>query len=233
MELGPAVVLLSGGMDSAVALYWAMCRFDPITAITFEYGQQASQQELESSSNLVTSAPVHITHKVIQIPTHILASVSSILGRAPIDQYTDVQEAIAKTASDKSYIPLRNALFITLAAHHLLAKYKEGGAIIVGTRSRSDGAGGYPDCTLQFARDMTIALSQGAGVSVSVLDPLNMLHLDRTGTILLSNKMPGCLQALKHTVSCFAGTRCGRCLPCLRRAQAFERANIKDPADID
>lgn len=232
-----AIVLLSGGMDSAVALFWAMRHYTPIDAITFNYGQVA-QHEIECGCKVWECADELMPmgrHYIVDIPKELFASNASILGRSPINQYRSAAEAIENTPHDKSYLPLRNTLFLTLAAQHLLANSPRGGSVVVGIRGRTDSdIPGFPDCTHTFAESMTHALSEGAGCPITVQDPLNTLAPSRAKTIMLAASIPGCMKALAHTISCFAGERggCGKCLPCIRRAQAFAEVGIEDPAKL-
>jgi 7-cyano-7-deazaguanine synthase len=237
-----AVVLLSGGMDSTVAAFWAAhsMSYNNLRLIFFDYGQKAVIQEIRSAAAVgrvlgqwyPELAIDHFIHR-----TDIFGySNSSLLQReVPVGQYKTVEEAIAKTDQDKSYIPIRNAIFLSIAGSILLTCSLHGGDIVTGIRSRPDGPGGFPDCTHDFASRMSSALSQGSGANIEVMDVLNRLAPSRAKTIKLAQLLPGCFAALKHTYSCFDGAiedsiPCGNCLPCLRRAQAFAEVGVADPA---
>lgn len=235
-----AIVLLSGGMDSAVALYWAAKTFrtGTVRAIFFDYDQRAAFTEAAAAvrvwhecqtqyKNLVGN----VARVLLNVGSGILISKTSIQGYENVDQYENVQQAVENTSSDKSYLPMRNAILTTIASHHLLVHHPKGGHIVLGTRGRLDGPGGFPDCTNQFSQGMSEALTIGAGVPVTVVSPLNSFAPSREKTIQLAQGLQGCMDALKYTVSCYLGVRCGKCLPCLRRAQAFEAVGIKDPAE--
>jgi len=230
-----ALVLLSGGMDSAVALFWAAQQnYKQVDALTFDYGQVAARRELSSSVN-IWSAIMHHFPTGVQRKLTIMAfsfSGSSVLGRSTVDKYDNVEDAIRNTSKDKSYIPLRNAVLVTIAAGKLLTVNPKGGDIITGIRGR-EGGGGFPDCTHRFAELMSASLTEAAGVPVNVVDPLNQMGLTtRKSTVEFARSIPGCFEALRHSYSCFTGNvePCGHCLPCLRRAQAFAGLGIKDPA---
>lgn len=245
----PAIVLLSGGMDSAVALLWAYERdYSCVDAITFLYGQRALDYEMRATLAIwqhTSKMSLHRKgdhtdydskehHKIVKFPHYMFCSVSSIIGNADVDQYESVQEAIDNTPQDTSYIPLRNSIFVTIAAHHLLSKHPDGGDVIVGIRSRQDPdmPAGFPDCTHDFALKMSESLSEASGVEMNVVDPLNLYAPTREATIQYAMSTEYGKELLGLSVSCFKGTRCGKCLPCLRRAQAFEAVGIKDPADV-
>lgn len=231
------IVLLSGGMDSAVCLYWAAESFNnrPVYGLSFDYGQVARRYELGCAKVVWAFAAAQhrnlAAYKVIPLANAgVFSSPSSILGGAPVDQYADVEAAVRGTSSDKSYVPLRNSIFVSIAAHQLLVFSPMGGHVVVGIRARADAPGGFPDCTSAFANSMSRALTQASGQEIGVSDPLNHLARTRVDTLRLAKKLPGCFQALAHTVSCFSGTRCGHCLPCLRRAAAFNELGEADPA---
>lgn len=235
-----ALVCLSGGLDSTVAFMWANKNYDHVDCITFIYGQVAADAEVNAAMSVSAfghefrPGTPHRIHKILELPNDMFAGKSSILGRSQIDQYQTVEQAVQNTPNDRSYIPLRNAIFITVAAHHMLSRFPAGGSVVIGTRSRSDpGApAGYPDCTAEFADRMTWALTQGAGTEVHVVDPLNRRPVpSREDTIRYAMDMDeNALEYLARTVTCFSGTRCGKCLPCQRRRQAFAAVGIEDPA---
>jgi 7-cyano-7-deazaguanine synthase len=234
------IVLLSGGMDSTVSLYWAVefCS-PPIHCITFAYGQNAVQTEIKAAQRIfrhLNEGPHRSRmgyHRIVPLTHDLLVAKSSILGDSPVQQYSSVEEAIAGTPTDKSFIPLRNALMITIAAHHLLAEDEQGGNIVLGIRGRVDRKPpGFPDCTHVFALAMQDALRIGSRAKINVVDPLNIHAPSRAQTIELATMLDGCLDALQFTTSCYRGMvpPCGKCLPCLRRAQAFAEVAMSDPA---
>lgn len=233
------VVCLSGGMDSFVAFVAAKKTYPEIewSALHFDYGQRSAMMECPAALTLweeVGGSP-HDFH-VVSLP--MMTRAPSILAgsQANVAEYANPEHAKLGTATDLSYIPLRNALMVTNAAAWLLSRSPEGGVIAVGIRQRTDGPGGFPDCTRAFAVAMGQSLSIASGAHIIVHDPLNgqpmtVPHLSgRANTILWAKKL-GVADALKHSVSCYHGTRCGKCLPCVRRAQAYKELGAKDPAD--
>jgi 7-cyano-7-deazaguanine synthase len=224
----PAIVLLSGGMDSTVALYWAKATFPSVRALFVDYGQISVNTEWKCTQNIARLADTDVFFA--RFPVFI--SPSSIIGVTPIAHYANVQEAMDDTANDPSYVPLRNAVFTTVAAHHLLVRSPKGGSVVLGVRSRADGDteyAGFPDCSTQFCTRIGQALSIAANAVVDVLDPLNHFAPTRGKTVQMAREV-GAFEALRFTHSCFHAKRCGKCLPCLRRAQAFAEVGLDDPA---
>lgn len=241
-----AVVLLSGGMDSCVALFQAgfgreEYRYDHIDGIFFHYGQEAAAAEAAAAFKVWDQYKASFQdhpgslHE-IALPSSMFFSPSSILGRSLVNTYDDVEQAIQNTPHDKSYIPFRNGVFFAIAGHFLASKLEslgqDAGDIVTGIRGRvATGAPpGFPDCTSDFITKMHDALMVGTGKRIGILDVLNYLAPTREKTLLLARDLPGCWAALASTVSCFKGCHCGECLPCRRRAQAFAAIGRADPA---
>lgn len=235
------IVLLSGGMDSTVCLYWAVENCPtPIHALSFDYGQRAVR-ELEGAKKVWARMMDLKFDKVMRLGEHrvvsldrIFVSSSSILGDSEVQTYDSPEAAIKGTKTDQSFIPLRNAVMLSLAAHHLLAHHPKGGTVVTGIRGRADPINpGFPDCTHKFASAMGYALTCGHSDPVNVIDPLNIYAPSRAKTIKLAQKLGrDCFEALALTTSCYQGLHppCGSCLPCVRRAQAFAEVGVADPA---
>lgn len=236
------VVLLSGGLDSTVALFYCLQNaksteeggWGKVHALTFNYGQ-TNTQELMAVGQIWRMAKCSFfeqagDHKII--PLHhpnCLASKASIMGRSEINKYDNVGQATEHTLQDRAYIPLRNAVFLSIAANHLLEADPEGGFIVPGTRDRE---GGFADCSREFMHYLSTALMAGSGQSIMIYPALARVANSREETIELGRSIPGCWTAISYTTSCYdPKPPCGHCLPCLRRAQAFKNVNLSDPAN--
>jgi 7-cyano-7-deazaguanine synthase len=234
------MVMLSGGLDSAVTIAWALETYGRVSAIHFNYGQLAGWAEGPAAEAIWKIAEGYSTHGTFHRvgPISLFARGSSLLGDRQVTQYDSSADAIAGTGTDASYVPLRNLVLGSLAAHYLLATAgvrarndkPEPLALLMGIRGRSDGPGGYPDCTSAFADTLTNTLRVASDADIEVVDPLNRLAPTRTKTIQMGMAMKAGPAMIAQSISCFAGTRCGKCLPCIRRAQAFAEAGLVDPA---
>lgn len=115
-----ALVVLSGGQDSVTCLFWAKQNFDEVHAITFDYGQRHSI-EIEAAYKTATMAGV-ASHEVVQVP-NCLAGKSFLTDHtAPVEVFTDFAEmerhnAFKENKLDSSFVPMRNGLFLTIAAN--------------------------------------------------------------------------------------------------------------------
>lgn len=231
------LVLLSGGMDSTVALFHTLDRATrPVHALMFDYGQRHAD-ELDHAFQVARIAKYHygpvpqypfgtIMVDRVTIPCMVrlhgvMPKVGSLLDRdVPVDHYV-VGRIDAVSENDKSFIPHRNMLMITLAA--MYAHQLSVTEIVTGIR------GGFPDCTPRFEQALQAVLRISyPDYPITVTSPV---HMSRAGTITLARTLPGCMAALAHTMTCFEGREppCGSCLPCIKRAQGFAAAGVADP----
>lgn len=220
-----AVVLLSGGLDSAVAATLVKCeRFD-LYALTFDYGQRNRDRELEAAKKVGAALRVK-EHKILTLP------LDEIGGSA----LTDAKIAIPKGRSRSeigegvpiTYVPARNTIFLSIALGY--AETLGADAIAIGAHAVD--YSGYPDCRPEFFDAFTalakVATKQGVEEKPPrIMAPLlgwNKAKIIETGNDL---KAP-----MKYTWSCYeAGKQpCGRCDACQLRAEAFSHAGVPDPA---
>jgi len=213
-----AVVLLSGGLDSATVLAVASQTFECHT-LSFNYAQR-SLSELNAAAALADR--YNATHQVIQIDTGVMAG--SALTDLAIDMPDELSEGIPVT-----YVPARNALFLA----HALAVAEVNSSLDIFIGVNAVDYSGYPDCRPEFiqAFELMANLATKAGVEgnkLSIHTPLidkTKAEIIRMGTVL----------ALDYslTVSCYqansAGEACGTCDSCRLRRKGFDEAGVLDP----
>ena len=215
-----AVVLVSGGLDSATCLAIARDQgFEPY-AISFEYGQRHESELIAAEK--VAAALGAKAFKVIHI------NMGDIGGSA----LTDKSIAVPETPSDGipvTYVPARNTVFLSLALGW--AEVLDADAIFIGVNAVD--YSGYPDCRPAFIRAFeqlaNIATKRGVeGQPICIEAPL--LKLTKAEIIRLGTSL-GVDYGL--TVSCYQadeeGRACGRCDSCRLRRQGFEQAGVADP----
>lgn len=213
-----ALVVFSGGQDSTTCLYWALENFEEVHALTFSYGQRHII-ELESARHIAEMAGVE--QDLIELGP-VFANLSSL---------TDPSQSIPVSASDEAgelpstFVPGRNIVFLSLAASR--AYVKGCNTIVIGV-SQADFAG-YPDCRDSFIKSMESALSNGLDKPIQIVAPLQ--HLSKKETVELAVSLPGCMDALAFSTTCYNGQRppCGTCNSCVLRAKGFNEAGIEDP----
>ena len=220
MSGAPAVVLLSGGLDSATALAIARSQGFECYALSVDYGQRHSA-ELEAAKRVARTAGVR-DHRIMHV------DLAGIGGSALTDRSIAVPEQ-PTTGIPVTYVPARNTMMLALAL---------GWAEVLGPRDIFIGvnfidASGYPDCRPEFiaAFGQLAALATKAGVEGNpcrIHTPLikwTKAQIIQEGTRLRVD--------YAQTVSCYQpdeqGRACGRCDSCRLRRAGFEAAGVPDP----
>jgi 7-cyano-7-deazaguanine synthase len=217
-----AVVLLSGGLDSTVALWWAMERGWSCQALSFDYGQRHNK-ELKNAKAIAALAGIqhHVVEFKLPWSQSSLTSKSAVLPRNKINK--------PMPAIPSTYVPGRNTIFLSFAlslVDEILAE-----AIVIGANAID--YSGYPDCRepylKAFQKTASLGSRQGSEnhLSLSILAPL--VHLTKADIIRLGLKMGA---PLHLTWSCYKGLSrpCERCDSCQFRAKGFQDVGRPDPA---
>ncbi|MBX9669912.1 MAG: 7-cyano-7-deazaguanine synthase QueC [Candidatus Obscuribacterales bacterium] len=213
-----ALVILSGGQDSTTCLYWAKSRFQKVLALSFAYGQRHII-ELESAKQICHKA--NIKHEIVDLGA-VFQHVSSLT-----NTNLEIPLANAEHAETlpSTFVPGRNILFLSLAASRAYVLNCD--SIIIGV-SQEDYAG-YPDCREDFIDSMEKSITRGLDRPIKIEAPL--LHLTKKDTVELAVQMPGCLEALALSTTCYNGSLppCQNCNACELRARGFRQAAVDDP----
>ena len=225
--LAPAVVLLSGGLDSATCL--AIARrdgFEPIT-LSFRYGQR-HDVEVEASRRLAEQAGVE--HVVCEIDLRMFGG-SALTADIDVPKHDGVDHLDGEDAGiPVTYVPARNTIFLSFAL--ALAEVRGANDLFIGVNALD--YSGYPDCRPEYiaAFQAMADLATRAGVEgerpLTIHTPL--IDLTKAEIITLGRSL-GVDYAL--TTSCYDpspdGLACGRCDSCLLRAKGFREAGGGDP----
>ncbi len=212
-----AIVLLSGGLDSAVALYWAKARGFACTCLSFDYGQR-HRRELRAAAALAKAAGC---------PREVLALRFPWKGSSLLDKGERLP-ARRGSAIPRTYVPGRNIIFLSYALS--CAEATGAQAIVIGAHSQD--YSGYPDCRPEFFRRFSRMAAAGTkrGVekrAIAVLTPL--INKGKAQIIRMGRQLQ---VPFSLTWSCYAGGSrpCGTCDSCRYRAQGFREAGVKDPS---
>ncbi len=217
-----AVVLLSGGLDSATVLALASREGYAIHALTFRYGQR-HHREVAAAERIASHYRV-ARHVILDIDLRAIGG-SALTGdhAVPRDQNPG-REGIPVT-----YVPARNTIFLAYAL--ALAEVSGAGDIFIGVNALD--YSGYPDCRPEYieAFQMMANLATRAGVEgrgIRIQAPL--LHKTKAEIIALGSSS-GVDYGL--TTSCYDpasdGSACGHCDACLLRLRGFREAGLRDP----
>ena len=225
MTTNNAVVLLSGGLDSATALYAARREGFAVHAITFAYGQRHAG-EIEAARKIATAAGV-ASHVVAQIDLRAFGG-SALTSDIPVPKDRDA--AAIGTGIPITYVPARNTIFLSHAL--ALAEVRNAKDIFIGVNALD--YSGYPDCRPEYiaAFETMANLATKAGVeggrALKIRTPL--IDLTKAGIVKLGTDL-GVDFGL--TLSCYdppsAGIHCGHCDACLLRKKGFAEAGVPDP----
>ncbi len=217
------VVLLSGGLDSAVTAGIAREEGYRLYALTFIYGQR-HHREIESAKKIAGSLGVK-EHKIISMDLEGI-TLSSLLqsGEEVPDARDDMGNGIPST-----YVPARNIILLSYALSY--AESIGAKAIFIGANAVD--YSGYPDCRPEFFRALQEAFTMGTktglqGKPVVLRYPV----IDLSKSEIISKGME--LEVpLEHTWSCYRGGEkaCGRCESCRLRLRGFAEIGMNDPVE--
>jgi 7-cyano-7-deazaguanine synthase len=217
----PCLVILSGGQDSTTCLFWAKEHFKEIHTIAFDYGQK-HRIELKSAERIACLARIS-DHETVDMQGLMKSTSPLIDNTHPVGQYKSAEDLPG--GIEPTFIPCRNILFLTVAANRAVVKGIKD--LVIGVSAVD--YGGYPDCRPGFIKGMEDALCQGLEMDITIHAPL--ISMSKKDTVLLAVTLPGCMEALAYSHTCYEGTfpPCGKCHACLLRSKGFQDAGIKDP----
>ena len=223
-----AVVLLSGGLDSATILAIARSEGFKCYALTFKYGQR-HHREIEAAKKIAQSLAV-AEHRIIDID--LVAFGGSALTDPNIKVPKDRKELGASTQIPTTYVPARNTIFLSYA----LAWAEVLGIFDIFLGVNTTDYSGYPDCRLEFisAFEKTANLATAAAVQGKGKYHIHTPIIKMTkAQIILTGTRLGVDYSLTH--SCYdpdeQGRSCGRCDSCRLRLKGFAEAGLKDPIE--
>ncbi|KPK96456.1 MAG: hypothetical protein AMJ95_14165 [Omnitrophica WOR_2 bacterium SM23_72] len=218
-----AVVLLSGGLDSATALYVAKKSGYRCFCLIFDYGQR-HRREIDSAKKISRKAGCAFAVLKINLPwkgSALLEKNIKITGVATSPRHHATRKI------PLTYVPGRNIIFLSFALS--FAESIKASAIFIGAHTQD--YSGYPDCRMEFLRAFTQAAIYGtrAGVEkrrIAIRAPL--IHMSKGEIIRLGSRLH---VPFDLTWSCYRGDRvpCEECDSCFYRARGFKEAGLKDP----
>jgi 7-cyano-7-deazaguanine synthase len=217
-----AVVLLSGGLDSATAAALATREGYELYALTIRYGQTHAQEM--AAARRVAAALGVVRHVELDVDLAAFGG-SALVGDGAIPK----DRAAADDGIPATYVPARNTVFLSLAM--AWAEVLGAERIVIGVNAVD--YSGYPDCRPEYiaAFEYLASLATRAGVeggTLRIWAPLQ--HLTKAGIIRVGLEL-GVDYSLTH--SCYDpatdGGPCGRCDSCRIRARGFEDAGVTDP----
>ena len=238
------VSLLSGGLDSTTVTALAKSKTDHLTALTFHYGQSHSK-EVDCAAEVARS--LGVTQELLDIS--FLGKVAWYSALTNPEQFPMPEDREASRMGNSipiTYVPLRNTIFLSLAAASLESQVLY--AIEIGHVLPEDvqayiymapnaiDYSGYPDCRPEFFQKMGESLGYGSKLWTEYHVPLQIeipiIEMSKADIVRLAMELEA---PLELTWSCYQGGEipCGRCDSCILRASGFSAAGYPDPAVPD
>jgi 7-cyano-7-deazaguanine synthase len=213
------VVLISGGLDSTVALHDAAARGAVVLGLSFDYGAKHNARELPCAA--WQCRKLGVPHRIVQLDFMNGLFQSDLLqsgGAVPDGHYEDA-------SMRRTVVPFRNGIMLAIAAG--VAESMGAQALVIAAHGGDHAI--YPDCRESFLGPMAEAIRSGTYAGIEVQRPfVNVKKQDlvRRGMQLGVD--------FSHTWSCYKGGAqpCGTCGTCVERNEAFALAGVDDPAAV-
>ncbi|WIV67753.1 7-cyano-7-deazaguanine synthase QueC [Natrialbaceae archaeon AArc-T1-2] len=216
-----AVVLLSGGMDSATVAYEARDRGYDLDALHTSYGQRTEDRERACARRVADELDVR---EFLHVETEHLVTIGA---SSLTDDALDVEDAeLEREEIPDTYVPFRNANLLAMAVSYAEANGCE--AVFVG--AHSEDFSGYPDCRPAFFEAFERVVDVGTHPETEIAVEAPFVEASKTDIARrgLDLEVP-----FEHTWSCYRESEpaCGTCDACAYRLQAFQRLGVCDPID--
>jgi 7-cyano-7-deazaguanine synthase len=214
----PAVVVLSGGQDSMTCLALALSRHEQVFAVCFDYGQK-HRIEIDQARLIAREAGVPL--QVVDVRFFGDLVTSALVENGDVNAAHDYKPGLPA-----SFVPNRNALFLTIA--HALAQENGAGYIYTGV-CQTDYSG-YPDCRHNFILSLQTALNIGYETGIEIVTP--MMYLDKAQTFELADRLGVLADVIELSHTCYTGDRnhrhdwghgCGKCPACQLRSKGYDQ----------
>lgn len=226
-----AIVLLSGGIDSATCLALALNHYDEVQPIHYNYGQQTAEFEEQQAVNLAT----HFRdegHEVHPVTTIDYESVFEVFGRGVASDrdsfVTEDGELEEDDGRSTGYVPMRNLHLLATGA--AVADVSDGDAVYHGMQQGDEAS--YPDCRPAFAQAAETAINESLADGDSITVRVPLLHQSKVEVIQRGEDRG---VPWEYTYSCYEAIEddepepCGQCPACIERGEAFHVARVTDP----
>lgn len=214
-----ALVILSGGLDSTTALYWADKNYSEVRAIYFAYGSKHSLREYECAMWHCDRLDIPLTR--IELPLNKYFKSSLLQGQEEIPEGRYDEENMKSTV-----VPFRNGIMLAIAGGY--AESIGFDCVILGNHAGDHTI--YPDCRKDFINAFSEALKQGTWKGVELVSPFCDIRKEdivKIGT--------GLGVDYEYTYSCYKGRHkhCGVCGTCTERKEAFQLAGVPDLTEYE
>lgn len=224
-ETDKVLVILSGGMDSTIAMRFAVERYgaENVSAITFNYGQK---QVAEIEKAKASTFRLNVDHKVVD------AKFLQDIGKGfsanldPDIKMPTIKEVLGDP-TPITYVPNRNMILMSIAAAYAETKGIE--YIFAGIQATDEY--GYWDTTARFAEKMNAVFAENRKIKIKLVAPF--VKLSKADEIKLLLELDNNVALLIYTLTCYNPApgpfSCGKCPSCAERISAFMQNKLEDP----
>ena len=223
-----ALIMFSGGQDSATCLAWALERYDYIETVGFNY-EQRHAVEMSSRQIVLKSFKTGFPNWAEKLGEDHIVDLSALGAISETSLTRDVEITLSKDGLPSTFVPGRNLIFLNFAA---ALGYRRDLTTLIGGMCEADFSG-YPDCRIETLNAQMKAISLGMDKAFKLETPL--MNLSKAGAWDMAYKLGG--QALveivlEDTHTCYLGERgtrhdwgygCGSCPACELRAQGWKK----------
>ncbi len=223
---GSALVLFSGGQDSATCLAWALSRYARVETVGFDYGQRHAVELTLRPQLLASMRALNQQWSEKLGDDHLLdLSLLGAISDTALTSNTEIR--MQQNGLPNTFVPGRNLLFLTVAA---ALAYRRGIDTLVGGMCETDYSG-YPDCRDDTMRALESAINLGMATQLAIATPL--MWLNKAQTWELARELGGAalVELIRtDTHTCYLGERgilhdwghgCGNCPACALRARGY------------
>lgn len=213
------LVVLSGGMDSSVALAKTIADGHSVEmCLSFNYGSKHNDREFESAKKIASFYNVPIKRCSLDfLAENFKSDLLKSGGDIPLGHYAD-------PTMKKTVVPFRNGIMLAIASGY--AESLDCDAVVLGNHFGDHAI--YPDCRLNFIEPMREAIEKGTYKQIKLLSPFAQIDKTEIAKIGHALNVP-----FELTYSCYNGLdkHCGECGTCFERKEAFNLAGIIDPTE--
>jgi 7-cyano-7-deazaguanine synthase len=217
-----AIVLLSGGMDSAALLYYAVRNMGlSVLAIGFDYGSKHAKMEIRSARIIAESLGVE--YRLVELPLNTFLSSDLLVGGEDIPEGEYSRESLRRTV-----VPCRNAIMISICSG--IASSVGARSVMIGSHSGDHAI--YADCRPEFNDAIRESIEIATDHMVTISFPWQS---HTKAEIIKDSEKMDLSVPWEFTYSCYRGgmKHCGKCSTCLERKNAFAESGVEDMTQYD
>lgn len=225
--MNKAILMFSGGQDSATCLFWALEKFDVVETIGFNYNQRHSI-ELEIRTNFIEFLQKEFPNHFKKIGEDHKINATNLSEIGDTAMTSDMEITFSESGLPTTFVPARNLYFFTLSS---AIAYRRNISTLIGGMCETDYSG-YPDCRRTTMDALQSALSLGMDKTIEIVTPL--MWIDKENTWKMAHDLGGdkLVEGVKkHTHTCYVGNRsqlnewgygCGECPACNLRSNGYK-----------